>query len=67
MNVSENRLRKDCEENKMKQFTLKVPTPKRRNSLARAVLDPQGAFRARRERDRTVYSRKVKHKKSVDS
>ena len=37
-----------------------------RNPVARAVRDPQGAFRARSERDRTKYTRKQKHKKVVD-
>ena len=40
-----------------KQKTIKV-----RNKLARAVRDPQGMFRPKAERDRTKYTRKIKHK-----
>lgn len=50
----------------MAKITIKLKTPKARNSLARAVRDPQGAFCARTERDRTKYTRKQKHKKVVD-
>lgn len=45
------------------KITIKNPKP--RNSLARAVRDPQGAFRPKSERDRTKFNRKVKHKKAV--
>lgn len=38
--------------------------PKQRNWVAKAVRDPQGLFRPRSERDRTKFSRKVKHKKA---
>lgn len=48
----------------MKKITIKLEQPKARNSLARAVRDPQGAFRPKAEVDRTKYSRKVKHKKA---
>jgi len=44
----------------MKQGKIKI-----RNPLARAVRDPQGAFRARAERDRTKFTRKEKHKKRL--
>jgi len=37
-----------------------------RNPIARAVRDPQGAYRPKAERDRTKYSRKKKHPKKVD-
>lgn len=37
-----------------------------RNRLAKAVRDPQGAFRPKSERDRTKYTRKKKHPKQVD-
>jgi len=47
----------------MKAFTIKVKKPKARSALARAVRDPNGAFRPKSERDRTKYTRKVKHKK----
>lgn len=43
---------------------IKVPAPKRRNALARAVRDPQSIFRPRSERDRTKYTRKTKHQKN---
>lgn len=39
--------------------------PKIRNWVARAVRDPQGDFRPRSEKDRTKYSRKIKHPKSL--
>ena len=47
----------------MKKITIKIEQPKARNKLARAVRDPQGAFRPKAERDRTKYTRKVKHRK----
>ena len=50
----------------MDKITIKLKAPKARNKVARAVLDPQGAFRPKAERDRTKYNRKQKHKKSVD-
>ena len=36
---------------------------KPRNFVAKAVRDPQGAFRPKSERDRTKYTRKAKHPK----
>ena len=48
----------------MKKITIKIEQPKARNKLARAVRDPQGMFRPNAERDRTKYSRKLKHKKA---
>lgn len=45
----------------MEKITVKVPKP--RNVLAFAVRDPKGAFRPKTERDRSKYSRKVKHNK----
>lgn len=47
----------------MSKIVIKLKTPKARSALARAVLDPKGAFRPKSERDRTKYNRKVKHKK----
>ena len=47
----------------MAKITIKLKTPKARNALALAVLDPKGAFRPKSERDRTKYTRKVKHRK----
>lgn len=47
----------------MSRITIKVKVPKARNALALAVLAPQSAFRPKSERDRTKYSRKMKHKK----
>lgn len=47
----------------MSKITIKLKTPKARNALAHAVLDPQSIFRPKSERDRSKYSRKVKHKK----
>lgn len=49
----------------MQTITIKLKTPKARNALALAVLDPQSAFRPKAERDRTKYSRKMKHKKAA--
>jgi hypothetical protein len=46
----------------MKKITIKLEQPKARNKLARAVRDPQGAFRPKAERDRTKYTRKTKHR-----
>ena len=40
--------------------------PKTRNWLAKAVRDPQGLFRPKTEKDRTKYSRKVKHPKTLE-
>jgi len=48
----------------MAKITIKVKAPKARNTVARAVRDPQGPFTKRVERDRTKYTRKTKHKKS---
>jgi len=45
----------------MKPISFTVKTPKARSKLAKAVRDPQGAFRPKTERDRTKYTRKVKH------
>jgi hypothetical protein len=50
-------------EGAMSKITIKLKTPKARNALAHAVLDPQSIFRPKSERDRSKYSRKVKHKK----
>lgn len=47
------------------KITVKVPKP--RNAVARAVRDPQGAFRPKTEVLRNRYTRKQKHKKVVDS
>lgn len=47
----------------MAKITIKLKTPKARNALALAVLDPKSAFRPKSERDRTKYTRKVKHRK----
>jgi stalled ribosome alternative rescue factor ArfA len=35
---------------------------KRRNPYAKALLDRQGIYKQRVERDRTKYTRKTKHK-----
>lgn len=45
---------------KVMSFTVKAP--KTRSVLARAVRDPQGAFRPKTERDRTKYTRNSKHR-----
>lgn len=47
----------------MSKITIKIQAPKARNLLAQSVLDPKSIFRPRAERDRSKYSRKVKHKK----
>jgi stalled ribosome alternative rescue factor ArfA len=44
------------------KITIKLKQPKQRNLIARAVLDPNGLFRAKNERDRTKYNRKAKHR-----
>ncbi len=44
------------------KITIKLKQPKQRNLVARAVLDPNSPFRAKSERDRTKYNRKVKHR-----
>lgn len=46
----------------MKQNKIKV-----RNPVARAVRNPQGPYRARSEVLRTRHTRKIKHKKVVDT
>jgi hypothetical protein len=52
-------------EGTMAKIVIKIKTPKARNALALAVLAPQSAFRPKSERDRTKYSRKMKHKKAA--
>lgn len=49
----------------MAKITIKLKTPKARNTLALAVLDPKSIFRPRSERDKTKYNRKVKHRKGA--
>lgn len=44
----------------------KPQKPKVRNWVARAVLDPDGPYRAKTIKDRTKFSRKKKHPKQVD-
>jgi hypothetical protein len=44
------------------KITIKLKQPKQRNLIARAVLDPNGLFRAKSERDRSKFNRKVKHR-----
>ena len=44
------------------KITIKLKQPKQRNLVARAVLDPNGLFRAKCERDRSKFNRKVKHR-----
>jgi len=48
---------------------MKITTKKLkpRNTVARACRDPQGPFRPRSERDRTKYTRKVKHSKQQEA
>jgi hypothetical protein len=48
------------------KITIKLKQPKQRNLVARAVLDPSSPYRAKCERDRTKYNRKVKHSKKED-
>ena len=43
------------------KITIKLKQPKQRNLVARAVLDPSSPYRAKCERDRSKYNRKVKH------
>lgn len=45
------------------KITVKVPKP--RNHVARVVRNPQGPFKPKTQRDRTKYTRKVKHRKVV--
>lgn len=47
----------------MQKITIKIKAPKVRNALAHSVLDPKSIFRPKAEKDKTKYSRKVKHKK----
>lgn len=47
----------------MAKITIKLQAPKARNAVARAVLDPRGPFTQKAQRDRTKYTRKVKHRK----
>lgn len=48
------------------KITIKLKQPKQRNLVARAVLDPSSPYRAKCERDRSKYNRKVKHRKQED-
>lgn len=48
------------------KITIKLKQPKQRNLVARAVLDPSSPYRAKSEKDRTKYNRKVKHRKLED-
>lgn len=43
------------------KITILLKQPKPRNLMARAVLDPASPYRARCERDRSKFNRKVKH------
>jgi hypothetical protein len=43
------------------KITIKLKQPKQRNLVARAVLDPSSPYRAKCERDRSKFNRKVKH------
>jgi hypothetical protein len=44
------------------KITIKLKQPKQRNLVARAVLDPSSPYRAKCERDRSKFNRKVKHR-----
>ena len=50
----------------MKKQGRKPQAPKIRNWVAKAVRSSESPFKARVERDRTKWNRKIKHPKGVD-